>query len=541
MIAIAYPAQRGLAAAVIAFALARAALADPYLAPSPNPPGSLAPANTPQLMLLTVDDLIDSNRAAWVDLILTNHWNPNGSPIQATFFLNTDWTDFRAVRSLYARGHEIAVHTMTHTTGTNTALAAWRAEIVGCRKVLSEQAGVPLSEIRGFRAPYMMYNDPMFRILQEQGFVYDASVIETPGFLSANGATYIWPYTLDQGVQQTPWTGILPTNTFPGMYEVPMWDLLDGTGQSVTVMDPGGNFAQLTALLQTNFTTRYTGNRAPMGVFIHADWLSTPPNRNALNAFIDWTMAGRSNVWWISTHDLVAYMRTPQSSANALAFAPFVTVTNAMPPTNQFHRCVYDIGVITTCTNCPLVYPRPDTVYVEPTPYPGGTLRMEVLQLYSTSYWARMTVSNTTGRDILEWGVSFQVPGGGISAIADGLYSTQGSTITIQPDYWMRPLQTNEQEIVEFGGPRSGPVTFTNQVLQLYTLGPQRPEITSVRPGTNGTISLEWDESAYGYRLERASQLQPSNWTTVADIHAGRAWTNTPPGRTGYYRVIPIP
>lgn len=516
-------------------------LAEGYIAPASSPPGGLRPADTPQLILLTFDDLIDSNRYNLVCQVLTNHWNPNGSPIQATFFLNTDWTDFRSIRQLYSQGHEIAVHTMTHTTDTNTSLATWRAEIAGCRKMLSEHAGIPLSEIRGFRAPYMMFNDPMFRVLEEQGFTYDASAIETPGLLSSGGDTYIWPYTLDQGVQQTPWTGVLPTNTFPGLFEIPMWDLLDGGGQSVTVMDPPGTSAQIAALLQTNFLARYNGNRAPLGVFLHADWLSKPTNRNALNAFIDWTLAGRSTVWWISTHDLASYMRAPQSADAALAFGPFVTVTNAMPAAEQFRRCVYDVGVVNTCTSCPPVYPRPDTVYVEPTPTPGGSFSMEVLQLYSSSYWARITVSNTTDREMIDWAVRFDAPGGGISAVADGLYSMQGSTIVIHPDYWLRPLLPGEQEIVEFGGPRSGPVTFMNQSLTLYALGTRRPEIRRVQAGTNGVMTLEWDDSAYGYRVETAGRPSDSNWSPVAEIHASTAWTNTPAGRSGYYRVMSVP
>ena len=64
--------------------------ADDYIAPSTNPPGGLNPANTPQMVLLTFDDLIDSTRYDLVQRVLTNHWNPNGSAIQATFFVNTD-------------------------------------------------------------------------------------------------------------------------------------------------------------------------------------------------------------------------------------------------------------------------------------------------------------------------------------------------------------------------------------------------------------------------------------------------------------------
>lgn len=119
---------------------------------------------------------------------------------------------------------------MTHTTGTNTDLQTWRAEIVGCRKALSDLAGIPVDEITGFRVPYLEYNYNSLRILHEQGITYDSSMVEWPGGMSEGPTLMTWPYTLDNGIPvnnlpepqvenhgRTDWTTNLPPDV-PAVY-----------------------------------------------------------------------------------------------------------------------------------------------------------------------------------------------------------------------------------------------------------------------------------------------------------------------------------
>ena len=39
--------------------------------------------------------------------------NPNGCPIKGTFFVSHEWTDYGKVQTLFARGHEVASHSIT--------------------------------------------------------------------------------------------------------------------------------------------------------------------------------------------------------------------------------------------------------------------------------------------------------------------------------------------------------------------------------------------------------------------------------------------
>jgi len=308
--------------------------------PSTNPPGGLSPSNTPQIVLLTFDDSVTSNSFRLVQGVLTNHVNPNGNPIKSTFFVSLDSSvDYGLINQLYSAGHEIAIHTMTHATTTNTSLAAWREDIAGCRKALSRFAAIPLSAIVGFRAPELQFNNNSFQILAEQGLQYDSSLEEWPGSYSTNAAKYLWPYTLDSGVVQSNRTGAFPIQPVAGVFEIPLWDQVT-SGVAIVTMDPPNsmNSNTVASLWKTNFLLHYQGNRAPYGLFLHAtsadQWLSNtnyPWRSDALKAFIGWAQT-YSNVWFVNMRDLVDYMMTPVSASQALTASVFMTTTQAPYP-----------------------------------------------------------------------------------------------------------------------------------------------------------------------------------------------------------------
>jgi hypothetical protein len=70
----------------------------------------------PQLVVLTFDDSVnDLNRNLYEELFdRKNRVNPNGCPILATFYISHEWTDYAQVQNLYADGHEIASHSISH-------------------------------------------------------------------------------------------------------------------------------------------------------------------------------------------------------------------------------------------------------------------------------------------------------------------------------------------------------------------------------------------------------------------------------------------
>jgi len=116
----------------------------------------MAPEETPQIVLLTFDDSVnDLNKGLYTDLFEKGRVNPNGCPISATFYVSHEWTDYSQVQNLYAGGHEIASHSVSHSFGEQFSQKKWTKEIVGQREILSAYGGVRQEDIRGMRAPFL--------------------------------------------------------------------------------------------------------------------------------------------------------------------------------------------------------------------------------------------------------------------------------------------------------------------------------------------------------------------------------------------------
>ncbi len=70
------------------------------------------------------------------------------------------------VQDLYADGHEIASHTITHSFGTNFNEEKWANEVVGEAELLVRFGGVNPADIKGMRAPFLAVGgDKMFNML----------------------------------------------------------------------------------------------------------------------------------------------------------------------------------------------------------------------------------------------------------------------------------------------------------------------------------------------------------------------------------------
>jgi len=510
---------------------------------SAEPPGGLDPTNTPQLVLITFDDAVWSSRYTTCRQIFTNHYNPNGTPIQATLYINTDWNDYQYISRLHAQGHEIGVHTMTHTTSSNTDIVAWRSEIYGARKALADLAQIPLHEIRGFRAPHLGFNNASFQAVADAGFEFDASVKEVPGNLSTNGASYIWPYTLDNGLGQEATTGLAPTNTFPGLFEVPIWVLLETNGNEACTMDCPHPESEFLDLLKYNFTNHYDGNRAPMGLFLHYYWLENEPWRiGVINQFISWALTNfEPNVWFVSSHALVEFMRDPVDIASATSFPPFITITNSLPPEESLVTCSYTTGTFKTWGECPAAYPKPDTVFKDSFAATSGVVWINIYTSFSTAYGAHMVVSNNSGKTMIDWKAEFEIGAGELDTVIDGNYETNEQHVTVWPVGAKRPIASGEvQSNVEIWIKNTGGITnINNLTLTLYDLTPKAPTIYSCTGNTSNELVLTWDNTSPGYKVMFTSNINAASWQYQKNVF-GRTSTviNLPTACTsGFYRL----
>ncbi len=519
-----------------------------------QPPGGLDPTNVPQIVLITFDDAVSTGTYAVCQSILTNHVNPNGTPIQATFYINTDWNDYRLTQQLYAQGHEIAIHTMTHTTTTNTDVSTWRREIYGCRKAISDLAQIPLEDIVGFRAPGLDYNHFSFQALAEAGMVYDASIAEGLGGLSMDGSRMIWPYTFDNGLAQIAYKPA-PQSNFPGLFEVPLWQTFNGSGAAVSTMDfPAGTSNEILDIFKLNLENRYFGTRAPMGLFMHATAgysgsLGEPGQAwriDLLNEFIRWALSNPdfgSNIWFVSARDAVDYMKNPVALTAITSFPPFVTTPKTIPPVSMVVTCVWTSAYFRTCGECPPVYPAPENVFGSAVAVTGGVIQTTNYETYATEYGSRLEISNNTDRVVVEWEAEFRTFRGQIKYFMPGLYTTtvvgSGTKVVAHPYPTLRPLYPGEVETNYFWVTNTaGSSTILDKKITLYALTNTQPTIAGVVFTDTNRIVASWDNVAANYELMFTTNQDFSNWQSV-EVH-GRtsAVTVLPPGTDhGYFKL----
>ena len=109
---------------------------------------------------------------------------------------------------MYADGHEIASHTVTHSDGKGFDESKWADEVIGMAEMLVRYAGVNPKDIKGMRAPFLQVGgDQMFNTLRRYGLYYDSSMSTT---------SPSWPYTLEYRMPHSCAVKPCPEMSHPG-------------------------------------------------------------------------------------------------------------------------------------------------------------------------------------------------------------------------------------------------------------------------------------------------------------------------------------
>lgn len=114
-------------------------------------------------------------------------------------------------------------------------------EIDGNLIALNALAGIPLSSIQGFRAPFLNYSVDTLKLLANAQFTYDSSSAASIP-VTDNGTDAFWPYTLDNGMANN-CLSVAGTckgePKLPGFWEIPMYAFFDERGAAGPhLMDP---------------------------------------------------------------------------------------------------------------------------------------------------------------------------------------------------------------------------------------------------------------------------------------------------------------
>ncbi|KAF9433596.1 hypothetical protein BGZ76_009239 [Entomortierella beljakovae] len=338
--------------------------------PSVKPPKGLDPKTVPQFFTLTFDDAVQGPTVPVTEALMKGFTNPNGCPIKATWFTQTLYSDFSLIQQFYAKGNEVADHTMNHI-GTPPA-----NEIMGNRKSINAFSGIPFAKLNGFRAPFLNYSASTFQILAQEGFLYDSST-------AATASDPYWPYTLDNGLANDCWNGICDANlSLPGFWEVPMHAIMDGDNSTSIPhsMDVHleGTADAVAGWLTKNFDRHYNGDRAPFGIYLHPVHLG-----NAASLYTSLFTHARANpdVWFVTNQQLLEWMKNPVPNSE-LANQPYMKcnlpavgkeICNGLddlniatpgvpgtPDKGVLEVCNFVSGPWSTCYGCPKTAPTPE-------------------------------------------------------------------------------------------------------------------------------------------------------------------------------------
>ncbi|XP_049873006.1 mucin-5AC isoform X2 [Pectinophora gossypiella] len=323
-------------------------------------PGNLPVNEVPQIVLMTFDDAVnDLNKMYYEELFEKGRVNPNGCPISATFYVSHEWTDYSQVQNLYADGHELASHTISHSFGEQFSQKKWNREVGGQREILSAYGGVKLEDVRGMRAPFLSVGgNKMFKMLYDSNFTYDSSL---PVYENRPPS---WPYTLDYKLFHDCMIPPCPTKSYPGVWEVPMVMWQDLNGGRCSMGDACANPPEAEGvykMLLKNFDRHYTTNRAPFGLFYHAAWFTQPHHKEGFIMFLDF-INQMQDVWIITNWQALQWVRDPTPISRLNNFQPFQCNYQDRPKKcnnpkvcNLWHKS--GVRYMRTCQPCPEVYP----------------------------------------------------------------------------------------------------------------------------------------------------------------------------------------
>jgi peptidoglycan/xylan/chitin deacetylase (PgdA/CDA1 family) len=385
---------RGSTPLIVSLLVAACSVAPPPAVPHPSggsasssPPAGLAPSSVPQFVVFGFDDNGISGAPGsgttggvrWVRELFDGKRNPpgrgnalthDGEPARFSLYLATRYiaepdTDrpehMKAeLHAVAAAGHEIGMHTHTHSHGEKFSSAEWAAEIATCKDWLtkpfveSELAqpstglGLDPAGILGFRAPFLEYGPPLFPAVRGAGLSYDCSVEE--GFEERfSGTDLVWPYRIASGYGERSsaaageaelwelpvYAVIVPPDEAcerygvePGLrarlhavrdYLRPEDGKITGFDWNLWV-DFGMTAKEFVATLEYTLDQRLAGNRAPLLFGTHSDIYSeqyeTLPTstaeerRRALAEVLGYVLA-RPEARVVSARQLLDWLRSP--------------------------------------------------------------------------------------------------------------------------------------------------------------------------------------------------------------------------------------
>ncbi|XP_055839010.1 chitin deacetylase 8 [Episyrphus balteatus] len=316
----------------------------------------------PQFVTVTFDDAVTALNFEYCDKIFENIRNPDGCSPSATFYFNHEYTDYTKIHFLWTKGHELALHSMTHGMGTSywkeATVDVFLKEFGQQLEMIEHFAKIDKRDVKGMRVPHLQISgNDSFIAAKKLGLLYDSSW-PTTRFTSPP----LWPYTLDyKSVQDCP-IGECPDASIPGLWENPLVSWEDTKGYKCAMLDacihmPNDTTKDLVNWMISNFNRHYLTNRAPFGIYLHSAWFQKGEHYfEAFREFIRY-LNKKPDVYFVSASQVIEYMRNPVEGK------PFKECPRKHKSTCNAKMCQLrkidskDVRYMNVCGSCPAVYP----------------------------------------------------------------------------------------------------------------------------------------------------------------------------------------
>uniref|UniRef100_A0A8D8XH37 Chitin-binding type-2 domain-containing protein n=1 Tax=Cacopsylla melanoneura TaxID=428564 RepID=A0A8D8XH37_9HEMI len=341
-------------------------------------PGAIEPNQVPQMITITFNGAVNVDNSDLYDEIFNgNRQNPNGCQIKGTFFVSHKYTNYSAVQETHRKGHEIAVHSITHNDDeafwSNATVDDWAKEMAGMRIISEKYANLTDNSVVGVRAPYLRVGgNNQFTMMEEQAFLYDSSItapLSNPP---------LWPYTMYFRMPHRCHGNLqhCPTRSH-AVWEMVMNELdrredpnFDEYLAGCAMVDSCSNILtgdQFYNFLNHNFDRHYDQNRAPLGLYFHAAWLKNNPE--FLDAFLYWVdeiLERHKDVYFVTMTQVIQWIQNPRTITEVKNFDPWreKCAVEGNPACWVPHACRLTSKEVPgetinlqTCVRCPNNYP----------------------------------------------------------------------------------------------------------------------------------------------------------------------------------------
>ncbi|XP_057291537.1 chitin deacetylase 1-like [Hydractinia symbiolongicarpus] len=291
-------------------------------------PNNLTATEVPQMVLIGFDDAVQERQMDLYTSLFGNFKNPNGCPINVTFFVSNKDTQYSAVEKLYRRGYEIAVHAQGYVDEWRLTWTSDKIKnvITSQRNKLERETGS--NKISGWRNPHNIVTKRMLDVLASNNFLYDSSV-------SPSKNQRWWPYTMDYATPDYPTNCPIPpcrNESYPGIWEFPFnrWSNNHKDGNkncpemnTCAIGDNTENKVYNTFM--KNFEEFYNDKRVPFNIYGTVSYFLHPDfeyRQIAFKKFLTDILA-KGDVYIVGMQQAIQWMKKPTKTENIKTFQPW--------------------------------------------------------------------------------------------------------------------------------------------------------------------------------------------------------------------------